>query len=75
MCILAEDSLEGAVVGELAATIIATTFKKLRDGDGFWYEHAYPQSVMAEIDSTTFSDIILRNTGIGTLERNAFKLI
>ena len=39
VCILAEDSLEDAVVGELAATIIGTTFKKLRDGDRFWYEN------------------------------------
>lgn len=37
VCILSEDNLEGAVVGELGATIIAHTFKKLRDGDRHWF--------------------------------------
>lgn len=63
--VLAEDHMPGAMVGELAATIIARQFQNLRDGDRFWYELTLSADELAEIQATRLSDIIRRNTAIG----------
>ena len=47
--IIAEDSLEGAVLGELGATIVARQFRAIRNGDRFWFENEYPLSIISEI--------------------------
>ena len=44
--IFAEDSVPGGVLGELGAKIVEETFRNLRDGDRFWYEGAYPNSII-----------------------------
>ena len=66
---LAEDHVEGAMVGETFHTIIADQFRRLRDGDRFWYQNdtwfAANPDVLAEVDATTLADIIRRNTPIG----------
>ena len=72
--IIAENPMEGGVLGELGSLIVGQTFRNLRDGDRFWYESAYPPSVVNEIKSTTFSQIIERNTGITGLPRDMFHL-
>ena len=72
VCILSEDSLEGAVVGQLGAAIIGTTFQKIRDGDRFWYENIFPPSVQAEIGVTVLSEVVMRNTGVGSMQRDVF---
>lgn len=43
---LCEKPLKNAVLGELAARVVGQTFRNLRDGDRFWYEGAYPKSVV-----------------------------
>lgn len=72
--IIAEDPVEGGVLGELGATIVGQTFRNLRDADRLWYESAYPPSVVNEIKQTTFSDIIARNNGVDSLSRDIFHL-
>jgi hypothetical protein len=71
---LAEDHAPGAAVGELVLASLADQFGRLRDGDRFWFE--YDSALSAdEIDllsNTTLADIILRNTGITTLQSNVF---
>ncbi|WP_420623977.1 peroxidase family protein [Candidatus Poriferisodalis sp.] len=66
---LAEDHVEEAMVGETFQTIIADQFRRLRDGDRFWYQNdtwfAANPDVLAEVDATTLADIIRRNTPIG----------
>ncbi|WP_423921980.1 peroxidase family protein [Candidatus Poriferisodalis sp.] len=66
---LAEDHVEGAMVGETFQTIIADQFRRLRDGDRFWYQNdtwfAANPDVLAEVDATTLADIIRRNMPIG----------
>ena len=47
VCIISEKSLEEAVLGELGATIVGEQFRRIRDGDRFWYEKDYPLSVIA----------------------------
>lgn len=74
---LAEDHVEGAMVGETLQTIIADQFRRLRDGDRFWFENdpyflANP-GLLDEVRSTTLADIIRRNTPISDeIQHNAF---
>ena len=65
--------MKGAVLGELGATIVGEQFKNIRDGDNFWFEKEYPLSIVAEIFSTNFSDIVMRNTNIIGIQENVFK--
>ena len=65
---LAENHVEGAMVGETFHAIIAEQFARLRDGDRFWFENdpyfvANP-GLLDELRATTLADIIRRNTGI-----------
>ncbi len=66
---LAEDHVPGTNVGETFRTIIADQFRRLRDGDRFWYEQdpyflANPD-LLEEVRRTTLAQIIRRNTEIG----------
>ena len=70
--VLGEIKLKGSMFGELGATIAGEQFKRIRDGDRFWYEYAYPPEVVAEIKKTTITDIILRNTEIKNMPVNGF---
>lgn len=74
---LAEDHVSGASVGETLRAVISEQFRRLRDGDRFWFENdpffvANPD-LTAEIRSTTLADIIRRNTSAGDeLSDNVF---
>ena len=66
---LAEDHVPGAMVGETFRVIITEQFRRLRDGDRYWFERdpyfvATP-ALLDELRATTLGDIIRRNTGIG----------
>ena len=72
---LAEDHLEGSMVGETLQTGLIRQFVALRDGDRFWYERVFSGELLDEIKSTKLSDVIKRNTGIGAeLQENVFYL-
>ena len=65
---LAEDHVSGAMVGETFHTIMVEQFRRLRDGDRYWFENdpyflANP-SLLAEVSATTLADVIRRNTSI-----------
>ena len=65
---LAEDHLPGAMLGETFHTIITDQFRRLRDGDRYWFENdpyflANP-TLLAEVRATTLADVIRRNTPI-----------
>jgi hypothetical protein len=49
-------------------------FKNLRDSDRFWYENVYPPGVIKAIKSTTFGDIIKRNTGVTNIKVDTFRV-
>lgn len=74
---LAEDHVPGALVGETLRAIISDQFRRLRDGDRFWFENdpyfvANPQ-ILEEIRTTTLADIIRRNTYLeDEIQDNAF---
>lgn len=71
---LAEDPVAGSQLGELFQAILVRQFSDLRDGDRFWYQRDLPGAVVDEIDQTRLSDIIRRNTNIGSeLQTNVFE--
>lgn len=61
---MAEDHVDGALVGELFFTIIKDQFESLRDGDPFWYQNVFSEQEIHDLESTTLADLIRRNTKI-----------
>jgi len=72
---LCEDHILKAQVGPLFFQILSDQFRRLRDGDRFYYENDPTLSERQKniIRNTTLSDIIMRNTSITGLQRNVFK--
>ena len=66
---LAEDHIEGGSVGETVATILRDQFRRLRDGDPFFYkkdpdfEHPMMKKII-NIESWTLANVIHRNTNM-----------
>lgn len=71
---LAEDHLDGSSLGETFTVIIADQFTRLRDGDRFWYEAILEGDELAEVQSTTLSDVIVRNTSLDQLSDDVFRV-
>jgi hypothetical protein len=72
---LAEDHVRGAMVGPLFRAILISQFRALRDGDRFWYEKELTPAERLQMESTTLTDIIRRNTRIGReLPDDAFRM-
>lgn len=69
---MGEFKLPGSMFGDLGATIAAKQFNAIRNGDRFWFEHAYPKDVVEEIKATTLTEIIQRNTDIKDMPRDGF---
>ncbi len=69
---LAEDAVEGSMLGELFQTVLVDQFTRIRDGDAFWYEGRLTADELAAINSTTLSDIIERNSDIETMQDDVF---
>ncbi|MCB1034317.1 MAG: hypothetical protein KDD47_10850, partial [Acidobacteria bacterium] len=70
---LAEPHVGGGVVGETFAAILKDQFKRLRDGDRFYFESYMPEPFLTLVKESTLSRIIKRNTSIGgELQANAF---
>ena len=66
---LAEDRIPGALVGETFHTMMAEQFRRLRDGDRYWFENApyflANPGLLTEVRAATLADVIRRNTPIG----------
>jgi len=69
--LLAEKPTGDALVGPTQEVILRDQFTRLRDGDANWYANIQPADVVAEIDSTSLSDIIERNTNVAGLSDTA----
>ncbi len=68
---LAEDHMDGAIVGPVFQAIIADQFTRIRDGDSFWYENGrFTDDELATIKSTSLADIIERATGVEHIQDN-----
>ena len=62
---LAEDHVNGGLVGEFFFTVLRDQFTRVRDGDRFWYQTYLPPGLVQKLESQTLSDIVKRNTPIG----------
>ncbi len=73
---LAEDALDGALVGELVKAVLADQFERLRDGDRFWYTRILTAAQRERVQSTRLADVIRRNTSIGAElgDRDVFRV-
>ena len=70
---LAETATPGAMIGQTFGVIIAKQFSDLRDGDRYWYQNqGFDQKTLGQIDHTSLSDIILRNTDTQYMQSDAF---
>ncbi|MFL5244184.1 MAG: peroxidase family protein [Gemmataceae bacterium] len=70
---LAEDHAPGADVGPLTKAVLADQFTRLRDGDRFFYlNQQFTPEEQKNLQGTTLTKVIERNTGITNLQSNAF---
>ena len=71
---LAEDRLPGSLLGATFACIFGLTFRNSRDGDRFFYERprVFTRAQLVQIRRTTLSSVICANTGITTIQPDAF---
>ena len=70
---LAESHLKGAMVGQTFAAIIGRQFESLRAGDPYWYQNQdFDAATLKQIESTTLSKLILRNTDTQHMQADAF---
>ncbi len=72
---LAEDSVNGGMLGETFSAVLTDQFTRLRDGDAFWSEDrdGFSPSETAQLWDTTLSDVILRNTDVEAIQKNVFQ--
>ena len=64
---------EGAIIGPTFGKIIGDQFAALRDGDRYYFENQkFDRETLREIESTTLSDLILRDTDTTAMQSDAF---
>ena len=69
---LAEDHVPGTSTGPLLRRVILDQFQRTRDGDRFWYQRTFSGPLLRELERTSLSDIMARNTEIDNVQENAF---
>lgn len=70
---LAEDHVDGAMVGSTFKVILQQQFQNLRDGDRLWWQNqGFDDATMKTIENTTLSDIVQRNTDTGYMQPDMF---
>ena len=76
---LAEDPLNGAVLGSTSACIVNEQFNRLVTGDRYFFLHGesigagFTQTQVNALRNVKLFDILCLNTNIASLQRNAFK--
>lgn len=71
---LAEDAMDGALLGELFSIIMVDQFTRLRDGDPFWSQErdGFTAAERDALWDTKLSDVILRNTDVEAIQKDVF---
>ena len=70
---LAEDHVPGADVGPLTKAVLVDQFRRLRDGDRFFYLNQFSGAELQKLlATTTLAKVIQRNTAISNLQDNVF---
>uniref|UniRef100_A0A8C6QDU3 Eosinophil peroxidase n=1 Tax=Nannospalax galili TaxID=1026970 RepID=A0A8C6QDU3_NANGA len=72
---IAEPLLPGARVGPLLACLFENQFRRVRDGDRFWWQKrgVFTKRQRRALSRITFSRIVCDNTGISTVPRDTFR--
>lgn len=72
---LAEPAIKGAMVGETFHKILVDQFRRLRDGDRFWYSSHLSNPMVHWLEDQTLAKVIRRNTAIGNeIRDDVFKV-
>jgi hypothetical protein len=71
---LAEDHVPGASVGPLDRAVLANQFRRLRDGDRFFFlnPNEFTLAERQTFGATTLAQVIRNNTAINDLQANVF---
>lgn len=69
---ISEDHVPGASVGELMHVVLTDQFRRVRDGDRFFYRNQFSGEELAELENTTLADIIRRNTTMTSMQDAMF---
>ena len=70
---LSEDPIPGGSVGITTDAVITDQFRRLRDGDRFWFENAgFDSRDVAMLNRVTLSEIMARNSGVQGLQPSIF---
>jgi peroxidase len=70
---LAEDHIDGGMVGGTFSAILQQQFENLRDGDRLWWQNqGFDQRTTAMIQDTTLADIIERDTNTSVVQSDVF---
>jgi hypothetical protein len=69
---LAEDHVSGGSVGPTFRRILTDQFRRLRDGDRYWFENQFSGGQLFRLEQTQLSDVIRRNSGISNVQDNVF---
>ncbi|XP_069337244.1 eosinophil peroxidase [Eulemur rufifrons] len=72
---IAEPLLPGARVGPLLACLFENQFRRVRDGDRFWWQKkgVFTRRQREALSQISLSRIVCDNTGIATVSRDIFK--
>jgi peroxidase len=70
---LAETPISGSMVGQTFQTIMVEQFDNLRAGDRLYYQNqGFTPEMIQQIQNTTLSDLIMRDTDTTIMQSNAF---
>jgi hypothetical protein len=70
---LAETPVAGSMVGQTFQDIMVMQFNNLRAGDRLYFENqGFTPDMMTQIENTTMSDLIMRDTDTTIMQANAF---
>jgi peroxidase len=71
---LAENEINGGLLGETFSAILVDQFTRTRDGDRFFYLNDLDHLLVLDpnLQNTTLSDVIRRNSSISNIQDNAF---
>lgn len=76
---LVEDKRNGNRMSPTASIIIAEQFKRIRDGDWFWFENRqnglFSNQELAEIKGTTFGELLELNVNLPYYPKRAFLVV
>lgn len=71
---LAEDAVNGSQLGELFHFIVVDQFRRLRDGDRYWYRRVLDREEREWVEDRRLSDVIRDNTAIdGEIRDDVFR--